>query len=114
MVPSQHELKSRHQVVNLDRYQVVNLNRFRVVNLNRRQVVSLIRCVVVNLTEFSIDGPVLINIMTNPESLAMPPKIEWEQVKGYALSISKLMLGGKMDEVFDILESNHKHLKEIL
>ena len=53
MVPSQHELKSRHQVVNLDRYQVVNLNRFRVVNLNRRQVVSLIRCVVVNLTEFS-------------------------------------------------------------
>jgi len=54
MVPSQHELKSRHQVVNLDRYQVVNLNRFRVVNLNRRQVVSLIRCVVVNLTEFSM------------------------------------------------------------
>lgn len=58
MVPSQHELKSRHQVVNLDRYQVVNLNRFRVVNLNRRQVVSLIRCVVVNLTEFS--NPVIL------------------------------------------------------
>jgi len=62
MVPSQHELKSRHQVVNLDRYQVVNLNRFRVVNLNRRQVVSLIRCVVVNLTEFSTIGTIRQNI----------------------------------------------------
>ena len=67
------------------------------------------------LTEaFQIGGPVLVNIMTNPESLAMPPKIEWEQVKGYTLSISKLMLGGKMDEVLDIVESNYKHLKEIL
>jgi len=67
------------------------------------------------LTEaFQINGPVLINVMTNPESLAMPPKIEWDQVKGYALSIGKLMLGGKMDEVLDIVESNYKHLKEIL
>ena len=63
---------------------------------------------------FETNGPVLVNIMTNPESLAMPPKIEWDQVKGYALSISKLMLGGKMEEVLDIVERNYKHLKEIV
>ncbi len=60
------------------------------------------------------DGPVLINVMTNPASLAMPPKVEWEQVKGYALSMTKLVLGGRMDEVLDTVKSNYKHLSELL
>ncbi|MEP7141245.1 MAG: thiamine pyrophosphate-dependent enzyme [Ferruginibacter sp.] len=63
---------------------------------------------------FAEDGPVLINIMTNPASLAMPPKLEWEQVKGYALSMSKLILGGRMDEVLDTVKSNYKHLSELV
>jgi pyruvate dehydrogenase (quinone) len=62
---------------------------------------------------FLHNGPVLINIMTNPESLAMPPKIEWEQMKGYALSMGKLMLDGRIDEVLSTLKSNYKHLTEI-
>jgi pyruvate dehydrogenase (quinone) len=60
------------------------------------------------------DGPVLVNIMTNPASLAMPPEVEWKQVKGYALSMSKLILGGRMDEVLDTVKSNYKHLKDLL
>jgi pyruvate dehydrogenase (quinone) len=63
---------------------------------------------------FQHDGPVLINIMTNPESLAMPPKIEWEQIKGYTLSMSKLMLDGRMDEVLNTVKGNYKHLSELL
>lgn len=59
-------------------------------------------------------GPVLLNIMTNPNALAMPPKIEWKQVKGMTESMAKLMLGGKMSEVFDTIKSNYKHLGEII
>ncbi|MDB4924741.1 thiamine pyrophosphate-dependent enzyme [Mucilaginibacter sp.] len=59
-------------------------------------------------------GPVLINIMTDPNALAMPPKIEFEQVKGMALSMTKLVLNGRMDEVLDTVKSNYKHLKEVL
>jgi pyruvate dehydrogenase (quinone) len=55
-------------------------------------------------------GPVLVNVMTNPASLAMPPKIELEQVKGYALTMTKLILGGRMEEVLDTVRSNYKHL----
>jgi pyruvate dehydrogenase (quinone) len=55
----------------------------------------------------------LLNIMTNPASLAMPPTIEWEQLKGYALSMSKLILGGRMDEVLDTVKANYKHLVEL-
>lgn len=60
------------------------------------------------------EGPVLLNIMTNPNALAMPPKIEWKQVKGMTESMAKLMLGGKMSEVFDTIKSNYKHLGEII
>jgi pyruvate dehydrogenase (quinone) len=55
----------------------------------------------------------LIEVMTNPASLAMPPKIEWEQMKGYALSMSKLILGGRMDEVLETVKANYKHLVEL-
>ncbi|RWX01391.1 thiamine pyrophosphate-dependent enzyme [Flavobacterium cerinum] len=58
------------------------------------------------------DGPILVNVFTNPNALAMPPKVEWAQIKGMAKSMTKLMLGGKMDEVFDTIKSNYKHLKE--
>jgi pyruvate dehydrogenase (quinone) len=43
----------------------------------------------------------------------MPPRIEWEQVKGYALSMSKLILGGRMDEVLDTVKANYRHLIEL-
>ena len=62
---------------------------------------------------FNSNGPVLLNIMTNPDSLAMPPSVEWKQVKGMTLSMSKLILGGKMDEVLDTVKSNYKHLSEL-
>ncbi|MHC8948161.1 thiamine pyrophosphate-dependent enzyme [Sphingobacterium hungaricum] len=57
--------------------------------------------------------PVLVNIFTNPNALAMPPKVEWEQVKGMTQSMTKLMLGGKMDEVWETIKSNYKHIKEL-
>jgi pyruvate dehydrogenase (quinone) len=59
-------------------------------------------------------GPVLLNIMTNPNALALPPKLEWEQVKGFMLSASKLILGGRMDEVLDTVKANYKHLSEVI
>jgi pyruvate dehydrogenase (quinone) len=63
---------------------------------------------------FQHDGPVLVNVMTDPEALAMPPKIEFDQIKGYALTMSKMILGGQMSEVLDTVKSNYKHLKEFL
>ncbi len=63
---------------------------------------------------FFTKGPVLVNVMTNPDSLAMPPKVEWKQMAGYTTTMTKLLLGGKMDEVLDTVKSNYKHLKELL
>jgi pyruvate dehydrogenase (quinone) len=60
------------------------------------------------------DGPVLVSIWTNPNALAMPPKLEFDQMKGYALYMGRMMLGGRMDEVFNMISSNYKHLGEVI
>ncbi len=63
---------------------------------------------------FLYKGPVLLNVFTDPNALAMPPKIEFEQVKGMALSMGKLILNGRMDEVLDTVKANYKHIKDII
>ncbi len=62
---------------------------------------------------FEHDGPALVSILTDPNALAMPPKVELKMVKGMALSMTKLMLTGKWNEVKETVSSNLKHLKEI-
>ncbi len=60
------------------------------------------------------DGPVLINIMTDPYALAMPPKVEFGQMMGYAETMYKLMITGRSQEVIDTIKSNYKHIASIL
>jgi pyruvate dehydrogenase (quinone) len=60
------------------------------------------------------NGPYLLNIFTNPNALALPPKIELDQVLGMTKSMAQLMLGGKMDEVLETVKSNYKHIKGLL
>ena len=63
---------------------------------------------------FLYNGPVLINVMTDPNALAMPPKVNLKMMEGMALSMTKLMLGGRFEEVLDTVKSNYKHLEEIV
>lgn len=61
---------------------------------------------------FELDGPVLVNIMTDPNALAMPPKVEVEQMAGFARSMYKMLFSGRSQEVFDTISSNYKHIRE--
>jgi pyruvate dehydrogenase (quinone) len=56
------------------------------------------------------DGPVLVDVLTDPNALSMPPKITGEQVKGFALAMSKLVLSGDADEVVNMARSNLRNL----
>ncbi len=55
---------------------------------------------------FQTDGPVLIDVVTNPSELSLPPKTSLEQAKGYSLYLLKEILGGGAGDVFEALESN--------
>lgn len=60
------------------------------------------------------EGPALVNILTDPNALAMPPKATFDQMKGFAVSMTKMMFNGKADEVIAIIKSNYKHIAEII
>jgi pyruvate dehydrogenase (quinone) len=63
---------------------------------------------------FDYNGPVLVNVFTDPNALAMPPKVELKMIRGMALSMTRLMLGGKFQEVLDTVKSGYKHMGELL
>lgn len=63
---------------------------------------------------FEQSGPALITIQTDPNALAMPPKMKFEQMKGFAFYMGKMMLSGRANEVLKIIKSNYKHLGELI
>lgn len=52
------------------------------------------------------EGPVLIDVVTNPDALALPPKIEAKQIAGYGLYVAKQTLEGRFFESVDELKGN--------
>lgn len=42
------------------------------------------------------DGPLLIDGVTNPDTLALPPKIDAKEFAGYGLYVAKQILHGRL------------------
>ena len=63
---------------------------------------------------FDTEGPVLVNVFTDPHALSLPPKVELKMVEGMAISMTKMMLGGKFEDVLDTVRDNYKHMKALL
>jgi pyruvate dehydrogenase (quinone) len=58
----------------------------------------------------STPGPALVDVLTDPNALSMPPKITGEQVKGFALAMSKIVLAGDADAALTMARSNIRNL----
>ncbi|MGI9527029.1 MAG: thiamine pyrophosphate-dependent enzyme, partial [Weeksellaceae bacterium] len=54
---------------------------------------------------FAHDGPVLVNIFTDPEVLAMPPKVTFDQMKGFAESFTKKVFTGRIEDAGDMVKA---------
>ena len=63
---------------------------------------------------FKHKGPAIINIFTDPNALAMPPSLDFDQVKGFAQSMGKLMVNGKFADMVETAKSELKYLRELL
>jgi pyruvate dehydrogenase (quinone) len=55
-------------------------------------------------------GPALVDIVTDPNALAMPPRATVQQAAGFALAMTKLAFGGKTDDVLDTVAANWREL----
>jgi len=51
---------------------------------------------------FAHPGPVLVDVVTNPLELVMPPKINLEQAKGFSVWMMKAILNGRGNEVLEL------------
>ena len=58
--------------------------------------------------------PALIDFVTDPRALAMPPHTTLEEVKGFALTTSKLVFGGDIAEVWEQAKSNIRDVGQVL
>lgn len=59
---------------------------------------------------FAVDGPALVDIVTDPLALSLPPTVSVGQVKGFALALSKVVLNGGAGEAVAMVRSNIRHL----
>ena len=60
--------------------------------------------------ELNTSGPCLIDVVTDPNALSIPPKIEWAQAKGFATSMTKQVLNGGFGEVMSMARSNLRNI----
>lgn len=59
---------------------------------------------------FSHDGPALVDLVTDPRALSLPPKITRAQVSGFTAAMSKEVLGGGLGEVMAMARSNLRNV----
>ena len=55
---------------------------------------------------FAYEGPVLVDVITATEELAMPPQIKFEQAKGFSLYMLRAVISGRGDEVVELAKTN--------
>ena len=55
-------------------------------------------------------GPALLDVVTDPNVLAMPPKATLAQAKGFALAMTKMVFAGEFDDVTGTVRSNWRIL----
>ncbi|QIS42512.1 pyruvate dehydrogenase [Clavibacter capsici] len=59
---------------------------------------------------FAHDGPALVDLVTDPMALSIPPEITAAQVKGFALSMSKIVMNGGVGEAVKLARSNLRNI----
>ncbi|MGW5062980.1 pyruvate dehydrogenase [Streptomyces sp. NPDC004096] len=59
---------------------------------------------------FRHKGPALVDIVTDPNALSIPPRISREMVTGFALSASKVVLDGGVGRMLQMARSNLRNV----
>ncbi|MFC8587641.1 pyruvate dehydrogenase [Streptomyces sp. NPDC057217] len=59
---------------------------------------------------FKHKGPALVDVVTDPNALSIPPKIKADMVTGFALSASKMVLDGGVGRMLQMARSNLRNV----
>jgi pyruvate dehydrogenase (quinone) len=58
-------------------------------------------------------GSALVDLVSDPLALSIPPQITAEQVKGFALSGGKIVLGGGVGKMLQLARANLRNIPAI-
>ncbi|MCS4490206.1 pyruvate dehydrogenase [Corynebacterium sp. ES2794-CONJ1] len=56
------------------------------------------------------NGPVLVDVVTDPNALSIPPEISLEQVAGFTRAATRTVLEGGVGKMFDLAKSNLRNI----
>jgi pyruvate dehydrogenase (quinone) len=56
------------------------------------------------------DGPALLDVVTDPDALELPPHITKEEAAGFALSIGRTVLGGGVGQMLHLARTNLRNI----
>jgi pyruvate dehydrogenase (quinone) len=59
---------------------------------------------------FAHDGPALIDVRTARHELSVPPKVTYDQVKGFSLYATRTILSGEGSELIELAKTNLREL----
>jgi pyruvate dehydrogenase (quinone) len=59
---------------------------------------------------FAAEGPALLDVVTDPNALEVPTHLTVGEVKGFATSLSKVVLNGGVKEVLDLARGNLRNI----
>mgnify|MGYP002713993692 FL=1 len=57
------------------------------------------------------DGPVLVDIVTDPDALSLPPHFDWTMIKGFSESAAKTVLDGGIGNMVELARSNLRNIR---
>ena len=60
---------------------------------------------------FAYDGPVLVDMVTDPDALSLPPNFDWTMIKGFTESAVKTVLDGGIGNMVELARSNFRNIR---
>ena len=61
-------------------------------------------------TAFAHPGPALVDMVTDPYALSMPPRVTLKQAEGFALATGKIVLNGGVGEMLSLARANVRNI----
>jgi pyruvate dehydrogenase (quinone) len=55
---------------------------------------------------FAHPGPALLDMTTDPNAMSAPPKATYEEARGFALAMTRMVMDHRGDQVFELIKDN--------
>jgi pyruvate dehydrogenase (quinone) len=55
-------------------------------------------------------GPALLDVVTDPNALEVPPHITTKEARGFALAVGKIVLGGGVGDMVHMARANLRNI----